>query len=151
MAKFQVFVSYSQLSVFDPSLQKPFNNWTPEHVAQGFAWRPGSVSFATLLESETYDVELLLSEGEVPMSPTAIRAIEVPFLVPSNGVIEVASISGGQQLELPPGPYELRFEALPGPEIRLVLTKGGVQRFAVLRADSGLAPKTPLLKLADPA
>jgi Competence protein J (ComJ) len=46
MAIFQVFVGYSQLSVFDPSLSEPFNNWTPGHVAQGFAWRPGSASFA---------------------------------------------------------------------------------------------------------
>jgi hypothetical protein len=51
MAIFQVFVGYSQLSVFDPSLSEPFNNWTPGHVAQGFAWRPGSASFKTLFEA----------------------------------------------------------------------------------------------------
>jgi hypothetical protein len=51
MAIFQVFVGYSQLSVFDPSLSEPFNNWTPGHVVQGFAWRPGSASFKTLFEA----------------------------------------------------------------------------------------------------
>ena len=54
---FQVFVSYSQLSVFDPTLSEPVNNWTSGHVAQGFAWRPGSVSFKSLSESGTHNVE----------------------------------------------------------------------------------------------
>jgi hypothetical protein len=137
MTTFRVFVSYSQLSVFDPSLAKPFNNWTRVHVAQGFAWRPGSVSFKTLSESEACDVELLFGEGERPIASHALRVIEVPFLVPSNGLLEVASIGEGQRLELSPGSYQLRFEALPKGKIR--------------RADADLAPPTPLLKTAEPA
>jgi Competence protein J (ComJ) len=151
MTTFRVFVSYSQLSVFDPSLAKPFNNWTRAHVAQGFAWRPGSVSFKTLSESEAYDVELLLGEGERPTSSHALRVIEVPFLVPSNGSLEVASIGDGKRLELPPGSNQLRFEALPKSKIRLVFTKGREPKFLIVRADADLAPPTPLLKTAEPA
>jgi Competence protein J (ComJ) len=151
MAAFRLFVSYSQLSVFDPSLAKPFNNWTRSHVAQGFAWRPGSVSFRTLSESGACDVELLLGEGGRPILPNALRAIEVPFLVPSNGALEVASIGDGKRLELPSGSYQLRFEALPKFAIRLVFTKAMEPGFLILRADSDLAPTIPLLQTAEPA
>ena len=151
MATFRVFVSYSQPSVFDPSLANPFNNWTRVHVAQGFAWRPGSVSFRTLSESGVYDVELLLGEGGRPILPYVLRAIEVPFRVPSNGALEVASISDGQRLELPAGPYQLRFESLPKFKIRLVFTKAMEPKFLILRADSDLVPTIPLLQTAEPA
>jgi Competence protein J (ComJ) len=150
MATFQMFASYSQISVFDPSLEKPFNNWTSRHVAQGFAWRPGSVSFKTISESETCDVELLSGEDEIPVLPHAIRVIEVPFLIPSDGLIEVASISEGERIELRPGPFQLKFEAL-GSKIRLIFTRGAEPRFVVLRADADLAPAIPLLETAEPA
>src|SRR5882724_9928927 len=149
MMRFQIFVSYSQICVFDATLLRPFNNWTPQHVAQGFAWRPGSACFKTLQESQTYNAELLTKEIEIPAS--AIRVIAVPFFAPSSGMIEVASISGGQQIELSPGPYELRFEALPGPEIRFVFSKGREPRFIVLRKDGEIAPAVPLLETAQPA
>ena len=151
MAIFQVIVSYSQISVFDPSLSEPFNNWTSGHVAQGFAWRPGSASFKTLSESGTYHIELLSDGKEIPVSPNAIRIVEVPFLAPGDGSIEVGSISDGHRLRLPPGPYQLRFEALRGSEIRLVLTDCPRPRFAVLRADADLSPTILLLETAEPA
>ena len=40
-------VSYGQVGVFWAILAKPFNDWSEAHVRQGFAWRPGSVSFKT--------------------------------------------------------------------------------------------------------
>ncbi|MGZ3296890.1 MAG: competence protein ComJ [Xanthobacteraceae bacterium] len=151
MTIFQVFVSYSQISVFDPSLSEPFNNWTSRHVAQGFAWRPGSASFKTISESGRHNVEVFSDAKETPMSPDAIRIVEVPFLVPSNGSIDVASISDSHQLRLPPGPYQLRFEASRGSKIKLVFTDCRKPRFAVLRADADLAPTMPLLETAEPA
>lgn len=48
----QISISYSQLCVFDPALTEPYNEWLPEHNAQGFSWRPGSVSFATSFDRE---------------------------------------------------------------------------------------------------
>lgn len=151
MTNFQVFVSYSQLSVFDASLTNPFNRWTSAHVAQGFCWRPGSVSFNTLAESGKCNVELLEERTEVSLSPSSIRVIEVPFEVPSTGVIEVASISDGQRVRLAPGPHALRFEALSELAIRFVFIKGRESRFSILRADSNLAPTYPLLETAEPA
>jgi hypothetical protein len=45
--RFNLNISYSQLAVFDASLDQPLNDWTPEHADQGFSWRPRSVSFRT--------------------------------------------------------------------------------------------------------
>src|SRR5260221_2439043 len=145
MTKFQLFVSHSQLSIFDPSLQKPFNNWTRAHVNQGFAWRPGSVSFRTLLESGNCDVELFSDGIEVPVLSSAIRVIEVPFFLTKLGRVEVASVSDGRQFEMASGFYRLRFEALSGVAIRLVFAKGGERQFIILRADPELVPAYPLL------
>ncbi|WNZ26896.1 hypothetical protein HJG54_28635 [Leptolyngbya sp. NK1-12] len=51
LASFQLRALYNQVAVFDPSLEYPYNDWLPQHAAQGFTWRPGSVSFGTLTQS----------------------------------------------------------------------------------------------------
>ena len=56
MATFLVEISHAQLAVFDSTLTAPFNDWTDDHVKQGFAWRPGSVSFMTLDTAGTFHV-----------------------------------------------------------------------------------------------
>jgi len=43
-ANFTVVVLYRTLALYDRALENPFNDWTREHWAQGFSWRPGSVS-----------------------------------------------------------------------------------------------------------
>lgn len=48
MSTFPLEVVYAHVAVFDARSRHPFNDWSDTHVAQGFAWRPGSVSFATL-------------------------------------------------------------------------------------------------------
>lgn len=58
MVEVIVDVSYSQLGVFVAGPLKPFNDWTDKHVAQGFAWRPESVSFRTLVEAGSHSVEI---------------------------------------------------------------------------------------------
>ncbi|MBN9391540.1 MAG: hypothetical protein J0I20_26140 [Chloroflexi bacterium] len=56
---FDFYISYSQLIIFDNELEAPFNDWRPEHVAQGFSWREGSVSFRTLEDNGSMRVEWL--------------------------------------------------------------------------------------------
>lgn len=150
MNKFSVIVSYSQLAVFDAALTKPFNNWLNDHVAQGFSWRHGSVSFKTLTEGDQYEIDLVKTDVDIPVLPTAIRVIQVPFDVSKNGLVEVASISGGVQAELIPGEYALRFECYPNLKIRLVFVRGGDRGFKILREDDGLSPRYPLRIKADP-
>lgn len=153
---FNLYVSYSQIAIFWSSLQQPFNLWTQRHIDQGFAWRPGSVSFGTLVESGTHSVQLDVTNHAEPVSAAVVRAIEVPFEVPTDGGIEVASISDSVPLSLPVGKYSLRCEFLGKDEedierVRLVLATADVQHFAVVRGDDDLIIEDELLIAAEPA
>lgn len=115
-AQFNIFVSYSQICVFDPSLPNPFSDWTQEHVEQGFAYRPGAVSFRTILEAGRVQINVHLRDYTAVLTTGVRRAIEVPFSVRSDGSVEIASISESQALELPSGLYALRFEDFTAPD-----------------------------------
>lgn len=149
-------VSHAQLAVFVSSLKQPFNDWTDRHVDQGFAWRPGSVSFRTLVDAGAHAVEVNVADRMGPMRDDAIRVVEVPFDVPQDGALEIGSIAETLPVSLPAGTFVLRCEFLHPPSIdgeRVVMTfaKGEAARFAVLRADAELNPGVELLTHADPA
>ncbi|WFU35650.1 competence protein ComJ [Bradyrhizobium brasilense] len=103
-------LSYGQLSVFVSSLKDPYNDWTDRHMSQGFTWRPGSVSFSSMVESGRHSVEIHVVNHAAAVHPGAVRAVAVPFEVPADGAIEVGSISETVPLELPPGSFLLRCE-----------------------------------------
>ncbi len=150
---FTLNVSYSQVSVFDRSLDQPFNFWTASHTAQGFTWRPGSVGFRTLAEGP-HDVQVIATSSHVGVPQRAVRVIQVPFDVPPNGSVEIASIADSIALELPPQSYALRFECLAGnskPELNLVFTKEDNAGFEIIRSDSELTVIGKLLLTATPA
>jgi hypothetical protein len=107
---FPLSVSHSQIAVFDSALDKPFSFWTDRHVQQGFAWRPGSVSFGTIEEGGRHLVEVVTASEDTQLAADAVRVIQVPFEVPASGNIEVASVVQGVPLSLPAGKYALRFE-----------------------------------------
>jgi hypothetical protein len=138
---FDLEVSHSQITVFPSKLDKPINAWTQRHSDQGFAWRPGSVSFGTVEGSGTHSVEVAIVDHAGDVSAEAIRVIEVPFEVPADDVIEVGSVPGEVHVTVPPGSYLLRCEFLPptGEEyegsIRLMFARKDTPRFAVVRAD----------------
>jgi hypothetical protein len=149
-------VSYSQIAVFDPSLERPFNEWTEKHVAQGFSCRPGSVAFRTIEESGEHLVTVGLTPGEGDAAPGAIRIIDVPFEVPPGGIIEIGSISDGARLKVPPGIYQLRFECYeransPSSRIRVLFAMNDSPHFEIVRADSKLSPGADLLLTASAA
>jgi hypothetical protein len=140
---FDLHVSYSQVAIFQSALAEPFNDWKVQHVAQGFAWRPGSVSFSTLLEDGVYVIELDVVGEVQPVSPGAIRAIEVPMEVVGDGAMEVASISDSVSLTLPTGQYCLRCELFRDedqskPRLKLIFTRSETCAFSILRADRRL-------------
>lgn len=152
-SKVTVDVSHGQLAVFASSLQDPFNDWTDRHMAQGFAWRPGSVSFLTLVESGLHSIEINIFEHVGPLHFDAVRAIEVPFEVPADGAIEVGSVSDTVALSLRPGPALLRCEFLEhivgsGERVRLVFAIRDTGRFALVRADKLISVGSELLKTA---
>jgi hypothetical protein len=153
---FSLYVLYSQLCIFWSSLPQPFNNWLQAHVDQGFAWRPGSVSFRTLDEEGAHNVELVVAKQATEVSKDAIRVIEVPFDVPTDGEIEIASISESVPISLAAGGYTLRCEffekladgVLP---VRLVFTLSSSRDFKVIRADEMLIVPSSLVMDATPA
>lgn len=149
-------VSYAQLAVFRSDLQHPFNNWTDKHVAQGFSWRPGSVSFRSLIESGMHSISIDVVDQLGSLDATVVRAVEVPFDVPESGCIEVGSIGDAVPLSLAPGAYLLRCEFLtPGPDggerVQLKFSKSDPANFAISRADSDLSVEGDLVTSAEPA
>jgi len=96
----QTYISYSTFAVYDAALTKPYNDWTEAHVLQGFSWREGSVSFATIHNSGTCSIELITSEN-YQINNQSQRSIYVPFRCPENGDIEIGGISHGTPLKCP--------------------------------------------------
>ena len=118
-----LFISYSQIAVFDPNLLNPFNDWTEQQVNLGFSWQDGSVSFKTSNENAEYSLAISISDNPLISTDDSIFKVEVPFQVPQHGIIEIASISDGFQIELEHGSYSLLFEELPSERIKLSFCK----------------------------
>ena len=155
-ATLNIYVSYGQICVFESDLDNPFNDWSDVHIRQGFSWRPGSASFLTLEETGQHLVVLRVCKEDRALSADAVRIIEVPFEVPTNGNVEVASITDGQQISIPAGSYTLRAEFLtPGGEkastVELTFISESMPSFSVTRADAELDPPENLLLEANPA
>lgn len=106
-----VYVSYSQVCVFNSDISDPYNDWSPDHSRQGFSWRPGSVSFATSFNCGSVNLSVkLVNKFEFP---DAITIIRVPFEVYSCGNVECGSIMSGFIFSITPGLYSLYFFELP--------------------------------------
>ena len=152
---FDIFVSYSQVAVFTAGLDAPFNDWEPLHIAQGFAWRPESVSFKTPGEAGVLHCEAAFVIFWQP-SPEAQQAIRVPFTV-TGGRVEIASISDGAVVELGgAGTLALIFESWMGADgdMRARFTFAPQETPvvpAILKTASGQQPSVELLMTARPA
>ena len=156
-AVFDLFVTYSQLAVFDPDLEDPMNDWSDVHAAQGFTWRPGSVSFGTLVDSYPLRVEVRYAT-EIDLIPNTIRAIVVPFIVPTSGRLGLSDMVQVVETTMPPGPYALAFETgfrtgdpEDGTWVRLSFIPQEAVEASILIADEGLNPPETLDMHAVPA
>jgi Competence protein J (ComJ) len=151
---FSLELAWSQVSLFDANLDDPFNDWNEQHLAQGFSWRPGSVSFKTPLRHGEIDIALDLIDAMV-LAPDASRAIVVPF-TSWGGLIEISTISGSEVVDIPPGRYALLFQTgirggrswcsfglLDAPYMSV--------EPVILRGDEDLDPHVELLMEAQPA
>jgi hypothetical protein len=148
--EFSVLVLYSQVTVFDPSLERPFNDWTDKHVAQGFSWRPRSAAFRTIAEDGPHLVAVLVDSAQSDQPTGADRIIDVPFEVRADGRVEIGSISASSVLEIPRGSYALRFECYEPvssqpARIRFLFIKDPNPTFRIVRADPELSPDGELL------
>jgi Competence protein J (ComJ) len=155
MMRFELLVSYHQIVVFRLDLDAPFNDWTEGHTNQGFAWRPGSVGFATT-EIDPHEIEVLATSEPIAALDGAVWHVEVPFEVPPGGQVGIASVgTEDYTCDIAPGRYQLRYECTADtdmPRIRLVFTPCEDPQFRVLRVDPDTSQGvSKLLLTADPA
>jgi hypothetical protein len=148
-----IYITYSQLTIFSAYLENPFNDWTKEHVMQGFAWRSNSVSFKTLDVDGDLRITVLVNENFGRINNNTIRAIRVPFSIESE-LIEIASITDSIGVELSPGDYSLYFETGKdriGMWCILTFVKKYDPFPSILICDDQLHPNENFLMTANPA
>lgn len=112
LAEFAVMVDYGQILIFVQGLSRPGLLWTPDHVAQGFAWAPGIVSFGV----PDHDGEALIQvevASDMSLDAEALWAIRVPFTVPTP-LLHIGTVGAMEDVHVPQGSYSLVFEAFPG-------------------------------------
>lgn len=151
-------ITQSQISVYDTTVPE-FNLWTDQHVAQGFSWRFGHVSFGMPDHDGESLIEAQIAETRPELESDIIRAIEVPFTVFRRG--EVATIFDEAILDIPPGPYALQFRVRPGDledrdrpyiyKIDLIFIPGESERFAILKRSGEIVADDVLTTNAEPA
>ncbi len=152
---FNLDISYSQLVVFQKGIENPFNDWEDIHIEQGFAWRPGAVSFGSLLGDERCQINVS-AKLQVKIVDNSIRTIVVPFEVTEGG-IEIASVTQEVEIQIPTGLYELVFNVVPRTssdqldvyDFSFVKTVHPTAR--ILVADKMLNPPKELSMKANPA
>ena len=116
----------------------------------------GVCRFAPWSSSGQHLVEVDVTNHAGAVHPEAVRVVEVPFEIPTDGAIEVGSIADTVPLSLPAGSFLLRCEFLQpagtsGSRARLTFAKKDASRFAVVRAGPDLSFDGKLLTTAEPA
>lgn len=105
-------ITHSQITVFQSDVAE-FNEWDNDHVAQGFSWRPGNVSFG--LPDTDNDSLVQISDQPLQQNHTTNdieRVIEVPFKIVS-GVV-VGTTYDDYEFDIPAGLYQLKFTVIRG-------------------------------------
>ncbi len=154
MAQFTLEISYSQIAVFNPGMDRPFNNWTDEHFNQGFVWRPESVSFRTVATRAGNARVTIEKVAEGAVRDDATIAISVPFSVPEDR-LEIASVFKGEVVDFEAGEYELIFQNGKDAKnqhwcsFQFVARK--VSEARILKGNNLLSPGKELLMSAEPA
>jgi hypothetical protein len=150
--KAEIEVSYSQLVVCQKGVEKPFNEWTKQHVAQGFSWREESVGFMTVESDGT--VALTVEAGErVTIREDAVRVIRVPFEVKKKKV-EINTITETALCSIPNGNHTLYFQHGGESEdemwVDLFFVLNTSEEPAILKADEAITERKKLLMVANP-
>ena len=101
-------ISYNQIVVFDTSLKRPFNDWTKQHVHQGFSMRKWSIWFGTTIDWWSCELNIKINKPYV-LNPSSTDAILVPFYTDS-WKIGVWWLFDFQIFEIIPWEYELFYE-----------------------------------------
>jgi hypothetical protein len=153
MPQFTLEISYSQVAVFNPAMDRPFNNWTDDHFNQGFVWRPGSVSFRTLASRAGNAIITIEKVDAAPIREDAVLAISVPFSLPEPQ-IEIASVFKGEVVDFEPGEYELVFQngrGKSGPWCSFSFIPKKTTDAKILKGAESLKLPDKLIMIAEPA
>jgi hypothetical protein len=108
IGKFTTFIVNTLIGVFVDTEDNALNDWTMEHVQQGFTWRKRSVSFGTVRDSGEIEVTLEITT-EPQLHPDAQRIIQVPFEIDSDK-IAVSEAVNFFEFNVPEGKYKLLFQ-----------------------------------------
>ena len=156
LTAFETSAAYGQVAVFAKGGKPAFPFWTEAHVAQGFAMRDGVASFLVPDHDGSLWVEIAEVDKHSDVPSTAIRCVEIPFRVGSDG-IAFSSLDGEVDVPVAAGDKAVRFVLLPGKavdgnwatnvvQILFGPREGGVPK--ILRRDAAL---TATSLLADAA
>lgn len=155
---FSIQIFYGQLAVYRPDVPQ-LNLWNDQHVAQGFAWREGNVSFGVPDHDGPSWVEVDFQDTAPAITPECIRAVRVPLSIDDHGAV-LATVMDEMRLAIKPGMYSVYFELRPGGEIdkvqhafriRLTFVPDPAADFTILKGDSELTATEVLTKEAVPA
>jgi hypothetical protein len=160
-------LNYGQVTISLPSVERPGHLWEEGHLRQGFAWSDGLASFGVPEHAETCRMDVrLVSDHEV--DPRCISSVCVPFDA-REGRALIGSVFGAEEVELPPGRYQLIFDVMPGEgtwsleedgqsisgEYSYLITIGfrpsAAPGFAILKAGGAVQSETVLSTRADHA
>lgn len=122
-AMFPADLNFTQLVVYRPGVDGPFNDWTDAHVFQGFAWREGSVSFGVPHDGLAM-IEVCYGDEASTFTSAPARKIEVPFDTGSmheKGQAEIGGLFGSQTVDLPSGLHLLTFSLHAGGTLDTVI------------------------------
>ncbi|WP_137136880.1 competence protein ComJ [Rhizobium sp. FKY42] len=112
IAEFPITILYTQIVVHLPNIPRPGLLWDDDHVAQGFAWSEGIVSFGV----PDHDGQCLIKVDvldTIDISDSAYWVVQTPFEVASSP-IKIGTIGNMKDIDVPAGSFNLVFEALPG-------------------------------------
>lgn len=84
-------VLYSQIVLSRGSIERPFSDWSKAAAAQGFSWREGSCSYATLGNDGDCRVRVQYRESAGGRRG-ALLTVRVPFRVPVGEELQIESV-----------------------------------------------------------
>jgi hypothetical protein len=110
IAEFDVTVTHAQIVVFQHT-PKAYE-WTDDHVAQGFLFSPGDVSFGIPDHDGVCRIQIYSKEKFV-LDDLCLWAVQVPFEV-NEDYIHVGTVSDTREVNMDKDNYNLVFSVYDG-------------------------------------
>lgn len=153
IAQFPITVLYTQVVVHLADVSRPGLLWDDDHVAQGFAWSDGIVSFGVPDHDGQCVIEVDVADN-AQVGADCLWAVQVPFDVGTTP-LKVGTIGILHDVEVPEGRYNLNFAAYPAQEsdnqafrLKLIFVPAAVPDFTILKQGDELTTSTVLKRTA---